>query len=109
MWGMIATWRMAAEGITKGAEILKEGGCSGDAIETAIREVEDFPYYKSVGYGGLPNEEMEVELDAAYMDGDTFAIGAIAAIKDFANPGSVIAKDALSSFPMACPSSSLVP
>lgn len=89
MWGMIATWRMAAEGITKGAEILKEGGTAGDAIETAIREVEDFPYYKSVGYGGLPNEEMEVELDAAYMDGDTLAIGAIAAIKDFANPVSI--------------------
>lgn len=89
MWGMIATWRMAAEGITKGAEILKEGGAAGDAIETAIREVEDFPYYKSVGYGGLPNEEMEVELDAAYMDGDTLAIGAIAAIKDFANPVSI--------------------
>ena len=60
MWGMIATWRMAVEGITKGAELLKDGKDAGDAIETAIREVEDFPYYKSVGYGGLPNEEMEV-------------------------------------------------
>ncbi|WP_300385098.1 N(4)-(beta-N-acetylglucosaminyl)-L-asparaginase [Clostridium sp.] len=89
MWGMIATWRMAAEGITKGADILKEGGFSGDAIETAIKAVEDFPYYKSVGYGGLPNEEMEVELDAAYMDGDTLAIGGVAAIKDFANPVSI--------------------
>lgn len=89
MWGMIATWRMAVEGITKGAELLKEGGTAGDAIEMAIREVEDFPYYKSVGYGGLPNEEMEVELDAAFMDGDTLDIGAVAAIKDFANPVSI--------------------
>lgn len=89
MWGMIATWRMAVEGITKGAELLKEGRDAGDAIETAIREVEDFPYYKSVGYGGLPNEEMEVELDAAYMDGDTLDIGAVAAIRDFANPVSI--------------------
>ena len=62
---------------------------AGDAIETAIREVEDFPYYKSVGYGGLPNEEMEVELDAAFMDGDTLDIGAVAAIRDFANPVSI--------------------
>ena len=77
------------EGITKGSELLKEGGDAGDAIETAIREVEDFPYYKSVGYGGLPNEEMEVELDAAYMDGNTLDIGAVAAIKDFANPVSI--------------------
>lgn len=51
--------------------------------------MEDFPYYKSVGYGGLPNEEMEVELDAAYMDGDTLDIGAVAAIRDFANPVSI--------------------
>lgn len=89
MWGMIATWRMAVEGITKGAELLKDGKDAGDAIETAIREVEDFPYYKSVGYGGLPNEEMEVEMDAAFMDGDTLDIGAVAAIKDFANPVSI--------------------
>lgn len=89
MWGMIATWRMAAEGVEKGAGMLEAGGDAGDAIEAAIREVEDFPYYKSVGYGGLPNEEMEVELDAAYMDGDTFDIGAVAAIKDYANPVSI--------------------
>lgn len=89
MWGIIATWRMAVEGITKADEMLKEGADAGDAIETAIKEVEDFPYYKSVGYGGLPNEEMEVELDAAYMDGDTFDIGAVAAIKDYANPISI--------------------
>ena len=89
MWGIIATWRMAVEGITTASKMLKEGADAGDAIETAIREVEDFPYYKSVGYGGLPNEEMVVELDAAYMDGDTLDIGAIAAIKDFANPVSI--------------------
>ena len=89
MWGMIATWRMAAEGITAGAELLAAGKNAGDAVETAIRAVEDFPYYRSVGYGGLPNEEMEVELDAAYMDGDTLSIGAVAAIRDFANPISI--------------------
>lgn len=89
MWGMIATWRMAAEGISAGAKLLAAGGNAGDAIETAVRAVEDFPYYKSVGYGGLPNEEMEVELDAAYMDGNTLSIGAVAAIRDFANPISI--------------------
>lgn len=89
MWGMIATWRMALEGISAGAELLKNGKNAGDAIETAIRAVEDFPFYKSVGYGGLPNEEMQVELDSAYMDGDTLDIGAVAAIKDYANPISI--------------------
>ena len=89
MWGIIATWRMAVEGISEASHILQEKGDAGDAIETAIKAVEDFPYYKSVGYGGLPNEEMEVELDAAYMDGNTLSIGAVAAIKDFANPVSI--------------------
>ena len=86
MWGIIATWQMALDGVEKATEMLKNGGDAGDAIETAVKEVEDFPYYKSVGFGGLPNEEMEVELDAAYMDGDTLDIGAVAAIKDYANP-----------------------
>ncbi len=89
MWGIIATWRMAMEGVNEASQILEKNGDAGDAIETAIKAVEDFEYYKSVGYGGLPNEEMEVELDAAYMDGDTLDIGAIAAIKDFANPISI--------------------
>jgi isoaspartyl peptidase/L-asparaginase-like protein (Ntn-hydrolase superfamily) len=104
MFGMIATWRMAFEGITKGREILKDGGFAGDAIELAIKEVEDCEFYKSVGYGGLPNEEMEVELDAAYMDGTTFDIGSVAAIKDFASPISIarrLSKEEVNSFLVA--------
>lgn len=88
-WGMIATWRMALEGVTLASEALSKSGNAGDAIECAIKEVEDFPYFKSVGYGGLPNEEMQVELDAAYMDGTNFNFGAVCAIKDYANPISI--------------------
>lgn len=89
MWGIIATWRMALEGVEKAEALLKANQDSGDALETAIKEVEDFPYYKSVGYGGLPNEEMEVELDAAFMDGTTMDFGAVASLRDFANPISI--------------------
>lgn len=92
MHGIIATWRMAKEGIEQGFEQLNQNGKASDAIETAIKAVEDFPYYKSVGYGGLPNENQVVELDAGYMDGDTFDVGAICAIKDFANPISIAKK-----------------
>ena len=92
MWAMIATWRMAVEGITSSKEILEKGGTAGDAIENAIKMVEDYPFYKSVGYGGLPNEDCEVELDAAYMDGDTLDIGAVAGIKDYKNPISIARK-----------------
>lgn len=86
MWAIIGTWRMALEGITKASAELSEGLEAGEAIETAIKETEDFPYFKSVGYGGLPNENMEVELDAGFMNGDNLKVGAIGALKDYANP-----------------------
>ncbi|MDR0922424.1 MAG: N(4)-(beta-N-acetylglucosaminyl)-L-asparaginase [Lactobacillales bacterium] len=92
MWGMIATWTMALEGVTLASQLLQENGEIGQAVEKAICAVEDFPFYKSVGYGGLPNEEMQVELDAGYMDGDTLDIGAVAGIHDFANPVSIAKK-----------------
>lgn len=92
MHGIIATWRMALEGISESDKMLKEGAKASEAIETAIKMVEDFPYYKSVGYGGLPNEEQVVELDAGYMDGDDMSVGAICAIQDFANPVSIAKK-----------------
>ena len=86
MWGMIATWRMALEGVTQASETLKAGASATQSVVSAVAEVEDFPFYKSVGYGGLPTENGEVELDAAFMDGDTLAFGAVGNLVDIANP-----------------------
>ena len=86
MWGIIATWRMALEGVQATLPSLAGGGSAGDAIEQAIKAVEDFPYYKSVGYGGLPNRQGQVELDAAYMDGNRLDFGGVCGIQDIANP-----------------------
>ena len=91
-WGIIGTWRMALEGIVEAENILSQGGKSFDAVEIAVKMVEDCPEYRSVGYGALPNEECEVELDAAFMDGDTLSIGAVGGIKDFQNPVSIAKK-----------------
>jgi isoaspartyl peptidase/L-asparaginase-like protein (Ntn-hydrolase superfamily) len=91
-WGIIATWSMAYEGICKAAKELAEDSIAGDALEHAIKIVEDNPLYRSVGYGGLPNEQGIVELDAAFMDGDQFNIGAVAGIQDVKNPISVARK-----------------
>ncbi len=85
-YGMIATWRMAYDGVASMTEALKNGEGAGTALVEAIKQVEDYPFYKSVGYGGLPNEECILEMDAAYMDGDTFDIGAVAGIQDVKNP-----------------------
>lgn len=92
MWAIIATWRMAKEGIDEAVEILSQDGFAGDAIEVAIKNVEDNPFYKSVGYGGLPNEDSIVQLDAAYMNGTNFDIGMVAAVEDVKNPISVARK-----------------
>lgn len=86
MWGIIATWRMALEGVTRVSEQLKIGGDAATAVVEAVADVEDFPFYKSVGFGGLPSENCEVELDAAFMNGDTLAFGAVGNLVDIANP-----------------------
>ncbi|MEW8955862.1 N(4)-(beta-N-acetylglucosaminyl)-L-asparaginase [Clostridium sp.] len=91
-WGVIATWRMAIEGIELVSEKFSEGISAGDVAESIVKAVEDYPLYKSVGYGGLPNENCEVELDAAFMDGNSLSIGAVAGIKDFKNPVSIARK-----------------
>lgn len=80
---------MARYAIEEGDKMLKANADAADAIETAIKMVEDYPYYKSVGYGGLPNEHGEVELDGAFMDGKTLSVGAVAGVKRVKNPISV--------------------
>lgn len=91
-WGAIATWRMAHDGVVEALRLLEKNQSSGDAAETLIQTVEDYPFYKSVGFGGLPNEAGILEMDAAFMDGDTFKIGAVAGITDVKNPISVARK-----------------
>lgn len=86
MWGIIATWRMALEGVTESASALAAGNAASSSVVDAVAAVEDFPYYKSVGFGGLPTENGEVELDAAFMDGDTLAFGAVGNLINIANP-----------------------
>ncbi|MBV8043694.1 N(4)-(beta-N-acetylglucosaminyl)-L-asparaginase [Pluralibacter sp.] len=86
MWGIIATWRMALEGVSESASALAAGKAASISVVDAVAAVEDFPLYKSVGFGGLPTENGEVELDAAFMDGDTLAFGAVGNLVDIANP-----------------------
>lgn len=92
MWGIIATWAMAYDGVLKGRELLMNKGSSVEAIEDVIKSVEDNPSFRSVGYGGLPNEKGIVELDAGFMDGDSLSVGAVGGIRGFKNPISIAIK-----------------
>jgi len=51
--------------------------------------IEDDPTIMTVGYGGLPNAEGEVELDAGIMDGTRHRAGAVFNLHKIKNPISV--------------------
>jgi N4-(beta-N-acetylglucosaminyl)-L-asparaginase len=69
----------------RGMEILKKGGDTLEAVVAAVTIVEDDPNDDSVGYGGLPNEEGEVELDASVMHGPTRRAGSVASVRRIKN------------------------
>src|SRR5229473_8573857 len=71
--------------LDKGMDILKRGGDTLDAVVAAVTVIEDDPNDDSVGYGGLPNEEGEVELDASVMHGPTHRAGSVASVRRIKN------------------------
>jgi N4-(beta-N-acetylglucosaminyl)-L-asparaginase len=71
--------------LDKGMQILRQGGDTLDAVVAAVTVVEDDPKETSVGYGGLPNEEGEVELDASVMHGPTGRAGSVASVRKIKN------------------------
>ena len=72
-----------------GMEVLQSGGSAVDAVEAACRMVEDNLEDHSVGTGGYPNADGDVELDASLMEGTTRRAGAVAALKNYPNPISI--------------------
>ena len=71
-----------------GAEVLRRGGPALDAVEAAVRLLEDDPHFNA-GTGAVLTAAGEVELDAAVMDGATLRCGAVAVVKDVRNPVSL--------------------
>jgi N4-(beta-N-acetylglucosaminyl)-L-asparaginase len=73
----------------KAMEMLKAGGDTLDAVITGVNILELDPEDTSVGYGGLPNEEGVVELDASVMHGPTRRCGSVAGIQNVKTPSKV--------------------
>jgi beta-aspartyl-peptidase (threonine type) len=71
-----------------GRAILERGGTAIDAVEAAIRVLEDDPTFNA-GYGSDLNEDGEVEMCSGIMDGETLDVGAVAAIMGVRHPVSV--------------------
>ncbi|GAB4506518.1 MAG: isoaspartyl peptidase/L-asparaginase [Anaerolineales bacterium] len=68
-----------------GYTILRDGGSALDAVEAAIRVMEDDPIFDA-GRGSCLTRDGEVELDASLMDGATLNVGAVACVKHIAQP-----------------------
>ncbi len=65
---VISTWDFGKEANAGAWEILKKGGKALDAVESGVRIPEADPNNQSVGYGGLPDRDGKVTLDACIMD-----------------------------------------
>jgi beta-aspartyl-peptidase (threonine type) len=79
-------------GIEDAVRVLRAGGSAVDAVEAGIRLVEANPDDHSVGFGGFPNLIGQVELDAAIMDGQDLAAGAVGALQGYPHAISVARK-----------------
>ena len=77
------------EAVRKAYSILASGGDPLDAVISGVNIVEDDPNDVTVGYGGIPNEEGVVQLDASVMDGRTMKAGAVGALENIKNPSRV--------------------
>jgi beta-aspartyl-peptidase (threonine type) len=90
--------RNTKEGISEGAKILSASGSALDAVEKAIRIVEEDLNDWTVGRGGFPNLKGYLELDAGIMIGSTLETGAVAGVRSYSNVIS-LAKDVMSLSP----------
>jgi beta-aspartyl-peptidase (threonine type) len=74
--------RLAVE---TGAAILAAGGPALDAVEAAVRVLEDDPHFNA-GRGSVFTAEGRIECDAAIMDGANLGAGAVAGVRSTRNP-----------------------
>ena len=73
------------EALQTGYAVLKKGGTSLDAVEAAVRVMEDSPLFNA-GKGAVFTNAGKNELDASIMDGKTLKAGAIAGVTTIKNP-----------------------
>src|SRR3984893_2971541 len=77
------------EAVRKAYAMIEAGSDPLAAILSGVQIVEDDPEDVTVGYGGIPNEEGVVQLDASVMDGRTMKAGAVGALEGIKNPSKV--------------------
>ncbi|HKA89176.1 MAG TPA: isoaspartyl peptidase/L-asparaginase [Haliangiales bacterium] len=74
-----------ARAAAAGLDVLQAGGPALDAVQAAVRVLEDEPEFNA-GVGSALTRDGTVELDAAIMDGATRRAGAVAAVPNLRQP-----------------------
>jgi len=77
------------QAVRRAVQLMESGVSPVEAAVTGVGLVEADPEDITVGYGGLPNAEGVVQLDACCMDGPTMRAGAVAALEGFKHPARV--------------------
>lgn len=84
----IAYEKGLVEAVILAEEILKKGGTALDAVEAAVRSLEDCPLFNA-GRGAVFTHDGKHEMDASVMDGKELRAGAVAGVKNIKNPVSL--------------------
>ena len=85
---VLSTWNFGIEANAAAWEILKQNGRALDAVEAGVKIPEGDPTERSVGYGGRPDRDGRVTLDACIMD-EFSNIGSVACLEFIKHPISV--------------------
>lgn len=88
---VISTWKFGVDANRESIRLLRRGKSALDAVETGARVPEADPDFRSVGFGGRPDEDGHVTLDACIMDSHGNA-GSVAFLQNIKHPVSVARK-----------------
>jgi beta-aspartyl-peptidase (threonine type) len=81
-----AAYRTALQAaLEAGTKLLAQGAPALDAVEAAVRSLEDCPLFNA-GRGAVFTHDGHHEMDAALMDGATGRAGAVAGVRQVQNP-----------------------
>ena len=85
---VISTWDFGLQANEAAWQVLKDNGRALDSVEAGVKIPEADPTNQSVGYGGRPDRDGRVTLDACIMD-EFFNIGSVACLEHIMHPISV--------------------
>ncbi len=85
---ILSTWKFGLQANEEAWKVIEKNGNSLDAVEQGVMLVEADPNERSVGYGGRPDRDGNVTLDACIMDHNA-NIGSVACLQHIVHPISV--------------------